>query len=296
MKKESGSGKAGKASAAPNAEALDPAALDPAAIEAIVAGQHGDPFAVLGIQGEGARLVARAFIDGAEEVEAFTLDDKPAGSLARRHDAGFFEGRLTHPQAPAAQVPRPQRRRRVVGRRPLLLRSGPRPDGRLLHPRGQPPPPLRQDGRPPPPPRGRRRRALRRLGAERPAGLGRRRLQRLGRPPPHHAPAPRHRHLGDLHPLGRARPRLQVRAHRPRRQPPAAQGRPLRPRLRAPPGHRLDRRARARPRLGRRRPPRALERRRRPPRRRSRSTRSTPARGSAPPTAASSPGTRWPTG
>ena len=37
MKKDSGSGKAGKASAAPNPEALDPAALDPGAVEAIVA-------------------------------------------------------------------------------------------------------------------------------------------------------------------------------------------------------------------------------------------------------------------
>ena len=80
-------GKAGGDSAA--------GALDPAAIEAIVAGSHGDPFAVLGIQGTGAKLVARAFVDGAAELEAFTLDDQPAGVLERRHDAGFFEGRLT---------------------------------------------------------------------------------------------------------------------------------------------------------------------------------------------------------
>ena len=80
-------GKAGGDSAA--------GALDPAAIEAIVAGSHGDPFAVLGIQGTGAKLVARAFVDGAAELEAFTLDDQPAGVLERRHDAGFFEGPLT---------------------------------------------------------------------------------------------------------------------------------------------------------------------------------------------------------
>ena len=42
----------------------------------------------------GGRLVARAFVDGAAELEAFTLDDKPAGNLERRHDAGFFEGPL----------------------------------------------------------------------------------------------------------------------------------------------------------------------------------------------------------
>ena len=68
--------------------------LDAASIEAVVRGRHRDPFAVLGIQGEGARLVARAFVEGAEEVEAFTLAGDPAGRLERRHDAGFFEGRL----------------------------------------------------------------------------------------------------------------------------------------------------------------------------------------------------------
>ena len=67
----------------------------PAVIEAIVAASHGDPFAVLGIQDVDGRLVARAFVDGAAELEAFTLADKPAGILERRHDAGFFEGPLS---------------------------------------------------------------------------------------------------------------------------------------------------------------------------------------------------------
>ncbi len=71
-----------------------PAPLDQATIEAIVAGQHGDPFAVLGIHEVEGRLVARTFIEGAEEVEAFTLEDKPAGTLVRTGDAGFFEGPL----------------------------------------------------------------------------------------------------------------------------------------------------------------------------------------------------------
>src|SRR5690606_23281251 len=70
--------------------------LDPPAIEAIIAGRHADPFAVLGIHGE-RELIARTFIDGAEEVEAFTLTDQPAGVLERRHPAGFFEGRLAIP-------------------------------------------------------------------------------------------------------------------------------------------------------------------------------------------------------
>ena len=78
-----------------------------------------------------------------------------------------------------------------------------------------------------------------------------------------------------------AGPALQVRDPRPRRQPPAAEGRPLRPRLGAPPGHRLGRRPRARPRVGRRRAPRALEHASTPAASRSRSTRCTPAPGSA---------------
>jgi 1,4-alpha-glucan branching enzyme len=49
---------------------------------------------VLGVHELDGRLVARTFIDGAEAVEAFTLADKPAGALACRHAAGFFEGAL----------------------------------------------------------------------------------------------------------------------------------------------------------------------------------------------------------
>jgi 1,4-alpha-glucan branching enzyme len=63
-------------------------------IEAIVSGQHGNPFAVLGVQEAGEGFVARCFIPHAEEVTAFTLDGKQAGELARRHEEGFFEGRL----------------------------------------------------------------------------------------------------------------------------------------------------------------------------------------------------------
>jgi 1,4-alpha-glucan branching enzyme len=63
-------------------------------VDAIVAGRHGDPFAVLGIHDTGKGLAARCFIPNAETVEAHTLADKPAGTLSRRHDAGFFEGKL----------------------------------------------------------------------------------------------------------------------------------------------------------------------------------------------------------
>ena len=62
-------------------------------IETIVAGSHGDPFAVLGVQQVGKAWSARCFVPGAEEVTAFTLAGKEVGHLAKRHDAGFFEGR-----------------------------------------------------------------------------------------------------------------------------------------------------------------------------------------------------------
>jgi len=61
-------------------------------VRAIIEGQHGDPFAVLGLHEAGGAFHARAFIPDAEFVSAFTLDGEPVGELARRHDAGFFEG------------------------------------------------------------------------------------------------------------------------------------------------------------------------------------------------------------
>jgi 1,4-alpha-glucan branching enzyme len=64
-------------------------------VEAIVSGRHGDPFSVLGVHEADGRLVARCFVPHAEFVTAFTLRGKKAGELARVHDAGFFEGKLT---------------------------------------------------------------------------------------------------------------------------------------------------------------------------------------------------------
>ena len=91
-----------------------------------------------------ARLVARAFIDGAEEVEAFTLGGQAGWGARAPARAGLLRGAAEHPQAPAAELPRPQRRRRVVGHRRLFLRAGARADGRLLHRRGHAPAALRQ--------------------------------------------------------------------------------------------------------------------------------------------------------
>ena len=61
-------------------------------VKAIVAGVHGNPFAVLGVQEAVNGFVARCFVPHAEAATAFTLDGREVGVLARRDDAGFFEG------------------------------------------------------------------------------------------------------------------------------------------------------------------------------------------------------------
>ncbi|RUW71685.1 MULTISPECIES: 1,4-alpha-glucan branching protein GlgB [unclassified Mesorhizobium] len=73
-----------------------PDGLAPAGdVAAIVAGTHGDPFAVLGVHEAGKGFVARCFVPNAELVTAYTLSGKAAGELSRRDDSGFFEGKLT---------------------------------------------------------------------------------------------------------------------------------------------------------------------------------------------------------
>ena len=81
-----------RAAPAPKTSQEQAAASD---VAAIVAGVHGNAFAVLGVQQIGGKLVARCFIPHAETVTAFTLAGKQAGELSRRDDAGFFEGRLS---------------------------------------------------------------------------------------------------------------------------------------------------------------------------------------------------------
>lgn len=73
-----------------------PDGLAPASdVTAIVAGTHGDPFAVLGVHEVGKGFVARCFVPHAEFVTAYTLTGKNAGELSRRDDHGFFEGKLS---------------------------------------------------------------------------------------------------------------------------------------------------------------------------------------------------------
>jgi 1,4-alpha-glucan branching enzyme len=65
-----------------------------AAVDAIVAGSHGDPFAVLGLHDAGGTRIVRAFVPGADTVRAETRDGTLLGELARRHNGGFFEGSI----------------------------------------------------------------------------------------------------------------------------------------------------------------------------------------------------------
>jgi 1,4-alpha-glucan branching enzyme len=71
--------------------------LNKAEIEALVSGEHGDPFAVLGVHKKGKGFVARAFVHGADTLSASTLDGKALGALKQLHPAGLFEGTIKVP-------------------------------------------------------------------------------------------------------------------------------------------------------------------------------------------------------
>ena len=74
---------------------------------------------------------------------------KPLGTLAAPPRRRLLRGPLTIRERQPLRYRAAQRRRRVVGRRPLLLRPGARAAGRLLIGEGTPPPALRQAGRAP---------------------------------------------------------------------------------------------------------------------------------------------------
>jgi 1,4-alpha-glucan branching enzyme len=63
-------------------------------IAAIVAGHHDDPFGVLGLHEENGTFCLRAFVPGADEIEATSREGAPLARLARLDVAGFFEGEL----------------------------------------------------------------------------------------------------------------------------------------------------------------------------------------------------------
>src|SRR6266700_6334322 len=68
--------------------------LDPHEVHAVVEGEHGDPFAVLGphrVQTpDGTSVALRAIVPGATAVRVLRADAPPA-AMARLHPAGFFE-------------------------------------------------------------------------------------------------------------------------------------------------------------------------------------------------------------
>ena len=61
-------------------------------VDALVGGQHHDPFAVLGLHKVGKTWVARAFVSGADTLTVSDLTGAKLGGLTKTHDAGFFEG------------------------------------------------------------------------------------------------------------------------------------------------------------------------------------------------------------
>ncbi|WP_044559670.1 1,4-alpha-glucan branching protein GlgB [Azospirillum sp. B4] len=64
-------------------------------IDALLGARHDDPFSVLGLHKAGRATVIRAFVPGAETVEAVEADGGVIAALARVHDAGVFEGKVT---------------------------------------------------------------------------------------------------------------------------------------------------------------------------------------------------------
>ena len=64
----------------------------PAAIRALLDGRHDDPFSLLGVFPGPAGTFARAFVPGAETLEAQALDGAVLGTLAQVDAAGLFEG------------------------------------------------------------------------------------------------------------------------------------------------------------------------------------------------------------
>ena len=65
------------------------------AILSLIAGENGDPFAILGIHDSAEGPVSRVFAPQARRIVATDLDRKPLGELALIHAAGVFEGRLS---------------------------------------------------------------------------------------------------------------------------------------------------------------------------------------------------------
>ncbi len=73
--------------------------LDPAAVEALVRGDHGDPFALLGMhEAPGGGLVVRTFQPRAGRVWLIdAATGRPAGEMSRRHAGRPVRRRAARP-------------------------------------------------------------------------------------------------------------------------------------------------------------------------------------------------------
>ena len=69
-------------------------ALPSGTIDAIVEGRHGDPFSVLGLHDVAGATMLRAYVPGADTLDAVAADGTLLAHLTRRHAGGFFEGAL----------------------------------------------------------------------------------------------------------------------------------------------------------------------------------------------------------
>ncbi|TCQ20936.1 1,4-alpha-glucan branching protein GlgB [Rhizobium sp. PP-CC-3G-465] len=76
-------------------EASSPARLPDDEVAAFIEGTHTNPFASLGPHAVGKDVVVRCFLPGATIVSVETLSGKDLGTLALRHEAGFFEGTVS---------------------------------------------------------------------------------------------------------------------------------------------------------------------------------------------------------
>ena len=70
----------------------------PGEIDAIVRGQHANPFAVLGMHPDGKAQVVRVFAPDAAQVTVLGPDGAARGRLERHHPEGFFAGRIEGPR------------------------------------------------------------------------------------------------------------------------------------------------------------------------------------------------------
>jgi 1,4-alpha-glucan branching enzyme len=73
---------------------MPPKGVNKEEVEALVAGKHGDPFAVLGLHKQGRSWIERAFVPGAEHLSAWSPAGEKLGKLTGKHKAGFFEGAI----------------------------------------------------------------------------------------------------------------------------------------------------------------------------------------------------------